>query len=36
MTYANIQKSQQKKGKLPIKVAKETPRKKLCVDLIGP
>ena len=36
MTHANVQNSQQKNGKLTAKLEEETPRNKLCVDLIGP
>ena len=36
MTYANIQNGQQQKyGKLPAKLAEETPWNKLCVDIKG-
>ena len=35
MTYANVQ-TVKKDGKLPAKMAEETPWNKLCEDLIGP
>ena len=36
MTYDNVKNGQQQKnGKLPSKLAEETPWNKLCVDLIG-
>ena len=36
MTHANLQKSQQKNGKFPAKLADETLWKKIFVDLKGP
>ena len=36
MTHANVQNGQLKNGKLPAKLAEETPWKKICVDLINP
>ena len=35
MTHVNVQNGL-KKGKLPAKLADETPWNKLCVDIIGP
>ena len=36
MTLDNVKTSQQKNGKLPDKLAKETLQNKWCVDLTGP